>query len=171
MAKKKKKKQKKVYVSRGKNVAASTTKKKSKTSSKAKVYGKPGQIGSWGGIVFKVSEKKALPMQDIKTEISSKWASHEIIGSKPKAEFEGPELRTFTLSTVLDVQLGYKPHSMMKKIHRLCEKGKVDMLIIGTHKIGGYKWKLEKISEAYDLVYNGGELARVKVDLTLSEYV
>lgn len=172
MAKKKKKKNK-LIVCRGKNIAIKVTKKKNRLvtthSSSAKL--KPGQIGSFGGIIFKVSEKKALPMQNIKQEINAKWSLHEILGSKPKAEFSGPELRTFTLDTIVDVQLGYKPHSIIKKMNRLCEKGKVDNLIIGSHKIGAYKWKLEKVSEAFDLIYSGGELARAKLSLTLSEYV
>lgn len=165
----KKKLTKKVYVNRGKMVNALVTKKK--LTKKKKKYGKSGQIGSFGGIIFRVSDKKALPMQNVKQELSSRWLQHEVIGSRPKPEFAGAELRTFTLSTIVDVQLGYKPHAMMKKMNQLCEKGKVDILIVGTHKIGLHKWKLEKVSELYDLIYNDGKLVRAKIDMTLSEYL
>lgn len=164
---KKTKKSKKVYVKRGVVLKNVLVKKKSKKKSK---YGKTGQVGSFGGIVFKVSSKKTLTMQEPKQEVSGRWESHQIIGSKPKPEFLGPDTRSFEMTVIIDVQLGYKPHKILKKINQLCEKGKVDILVIGTHKIGKYKWKLEKASEAFDLLYSGGELARAKVDLTLSEY-
>lgn len=171
MAKKKKKNKnpKKVYVKRGVLVNR-VVKKKKGTTNRNSGYGKNGQMGCWGGIIFKISETNLLPMQNMKQDLSGRWAKHDVIGSKPKSEFQGADLRTFTLSTIVDVQFGLKPHTMMKKINQACENGKVDILVIGTHKIGTRKWKLEKVSESYDLIYRQGELARATIDLTFSEY-
>lgn len=167
--KKKKKKKTKYHVAR--NVVLNTKIiKKIKKVDKATISVKSGQMGSWGGIIFCVSEQKILPMQDMEQELNGKWAEHDVIGDKAKSEFQGAELRDFTLTTIADVQFGVKPHAVMKKFNQACEKGKVSNLIIGTHKIGTRPWKLTKVSEGFDLIYSGGELARAKINLTFREY-
>ena len=155
-----------VYIDRGntKNVLVTVPKELAGKS------GSSRQIASFAGLVFRVSEEKALAFKDAKQEIGGRWSSHEIIGSRPKMEFLGPDIRTITLSTIVDVQLGYKPHAVLKKINKMAEEGKVGTIVIGTHKIGKKKWKLEKASEAFSLVYNNGELARAGIELTFSEY-
>lgn len=174
MAKKKKKSKKKVVVCRERVMPAKATKKKK--SKQKKVVTARNRIGSFGGIVFQVyatgsgKNKKALMPAEMKQEISSEWSEHKRIGYKSKPEFNASGIRTFALTVMVDVQLGYKPHAIMKKFHKMCEEGKVFPLYIGTHKIGKYKWKLESVSDAFDLMYSGGELARVLIDLTLSEY-
>jgi len=81
----------------------------------------------------------------------------------------GADLRSFSFEIMVDINLGYKPHSILKKIHRLVEKGKVDTLMIGTHKIGS-KWKMTNASDSFDVVYAGGELAKASISVTLKEY-
>ena len=105
----------------------------------------------------------------MKQDVSGKWAEHEVIGLKSKSEFLGADLRSFSFEIMVDVQFGYKPHSILKKIHNLIEKGKVDTLMVGTHKIGS-KWKMTNASDAFDVVYAGGELAKASIAVTLKEY-
>lgn len=168
---KKKKKAKKKNVGRGKNVLVTTVKKKSGTNvlvKKTNVEGK--QIASYAGLIFLVNSSKVLSPKDIKQEVSGEWGDHKIIGARTKSEFLGPGLRQLSFDIVIDVQFGYKPHSVIKKLNQWTEKGKAGNFILGTHKIGTGKWKLEKVSQAFDLIYSAGELARASVGLTLSEY-
>ena len=172
MAKKKKKtvkvsrKKGKVKVIKGKNVL---WKKASFNSSKKKVS-QPGKvISSFGGIRFFVTKNTALIIDNLKQEVSGRWSEHEIIGKKPKSEFTGADLRSFSFEIMVDINLGYKPHSILKKLHRLVERGKVDTLMIGTHKIGS-KWKMTNASDSFDVVYAGGELAKASISVTLKEY-
>ncbi len=181
--KKMKKKTKKVRVNRSKTVSLKNAVIRKKTSYlKDKLAsGSSGsrQIGSFGGIVFRVAAKtrpdgtrtrKILSPSGIRQEVAGEWAEHKVIGKRTRTEFTGPALRTMQYQIVVDVQLGYKPHSILKKINQFVEKGKVDIFTLGSHKIGTGKWKMERASEAFDLVYNGGELARATLDITLSEY-
>lgn len=47
-------------------------------------------IGTLGSrIVFEVSDETALILQEMTREISGRWAIHETMGAKPKAEFWG----------------------------------------------------------------------------------
>ena len=55
-------------------------------------------IGTLGSrIVFEVSDETALILQEMTREISGRWAIHETMGAKPKAEFLGPGLQSVTL--------------------------------------------------------------------------
>lgn len=173
------KKKKKVTVKRGKTVTLKQGIVKKKNPNVLLKSGGNKQIGSFGGLVFRVAglmgedgrrKRKILSPSDINQEISGEWADHSIIGGKAKSEFLGPGLRSLTFQIVVDVQLGYKPHAILKKINLFVEKGKVDIFVLGTHKIGTGKWKMEKASQAFNLIYNEGQLARATIDVTLSEY-
>ena len=172
-----KKKKKKVKVSRTKTVELKAVVKKSNSNNlKPKVVGKDSQnnIGSFGGIIFQVSLSKdiikMLTMNNAKQDVSGEWSNHSVIGGKSKSEFIAPGLRSFDFDIIIDAQYGYKPHSVMKKLNKMVEKGKVSKLMIGTHKIGSGKWKLEKVSEEFGLIYQNGKLLRAKATLSLSEY-
>lgn len=167
MTKKKKvkvsRKKGKVKVIKGKNVLDPNRKKVVRLSENNKV------VSSFCGINFFVTRKTALILGNLKQDVSGKWVNHEIIGCKPKSEFVGADLRSFSFEIIVDICFGYKPHSIMKKIHKIVEKGKVDKLMIGTHKIGS-KWKMTNASDAFDVVYSGGEVSKVTINVTLQEY-
>ena len=158
----------KVLVKKGKNIMNATTKKDG-TMSNVLIKKSNNVVSSFGGIDFFVTRETALILSNMKQEVSGKWADHEIIGSKPKSEFLGAGLRSFSFDIMVDVQFGYKPHSIMKKIHSFVEKGKVDKLMIGSHKIGN-KWKMTGASDSFDVVYAGGKLSKATISVTLQEY-
>lgn len=171
MAKKKKvkvsRKKGKVVVKKGKNTVAKSNFKnvlvKSNLDSEGKV------IASFCGINFFVTREVALFLSNMKQNVSGKWIEHEILGKKPKSEFAGADLRSFSFDMMVDVRFGYKPHSIMKKVHQIIEKGKVDKLMIGTHKIGS-KWKMTNASDEFDVVYAGGKVTKATITVTLKEY-
>ncbi len=127
-------------------------------------------IASYGGLIFLVNPKKIFPLQNMKQEVSGEWGSHDVIGKKAKAEFLGPGIRQMTFDVTIDATLGIKPHSVIKKMNKMAEEGKVSNFMLGTHKIGKGKWKMEKVSQDFSLIYSGGELVRAKGSVTLSEY-
>lgn len=171
-----KKKTKKKTVARGKTVVAKSVLKKSATREivgKVKIpksKKKEKKIASFGGINFLVNSKKVLTPGNIKQETTGKWADHDIIGAKPKSEFQGAGLRQLSFDVVLDARLGVKPHSIIKKMHKMVEDGKIGIFMLGTHKIGKGKWKMEKVSDEFSLIYSAGQLVRATVNVTLSEY-
>ena len=59
-------------------------------------------VGSLGSrIVFTVSEGQVLTFSNMSRETAGRWASHEAMGVKSKAEFLGPDCQKVTL----DIQL------------------------------------------------------------------
>ena len=72
-------------------------------------------IGTLGRkIVFEVSDETALILQEMTRETSGRWAIHEAMGAKPKAEFLGPGLQTVNLTIYLSAGLGVRPRSVLE---------------------------------------------------------
>lgn len=128
-------------------------------------------VGSWGkSVVFEVSDKKIMTPSDFERSNTARWNSHEIIGSTPKGEFVGPGVGKVTMNITLDATLGAKPATVMKTLRNALNNGTVNNLKIGSAKIGTHKWAITDMSEKWDVVYDGGELARATLNITFSEY-
>ena len=174
MAKKNQKKKTVIRVKRYVTVTK-TVVKKPKDHAKNKHSGSSKVIGSFADVKFQVKttkegKLKVLTPNDIEQTVSSNWVEHQIIGRKfPKTEFVGANIRTMTMTIVVDRMLGQNPHSVMHKLNKFCEEGGVSKLTIGSHKIGN-KWKIQEMSEAFDRIYSKGQLTKATLNLTLAYY-
>lgn len=128
------------------------------------------QIGTFGGVVFSVSSQKILTPRDIKHTITSSWASHSIIGQKPKVEKTGNALQKITFTVVLDAQHGVKPRTSFNTLKNMCDSGTISYFIIGSTVVGSCQWRITSLTEAYDTVLSKGELSRATINITLEEY-
>lgn len=130
------------------------------------------RIGNLGKkIVFQTSDKKVLTFNNFTQKISGRWNTHDIIGKKPRSEFGGADLRKITFKVILDAMHGVRPRKIMEAMEKMVEQGKIETLVIGGKKVGKNRWKMTDISEAWDVIYNSGEVARATVNITLEEYV
>lgn len=169
--KKKTKKKKPVYIKRGTYVTGTLKAVNIGTATKKVSH----NIGSFAGLTFRVKMKKdgtlnLMTPSDMSQEISASWAEHKVIGNKiPKTEFLGPNCRSFSMTIVVNRLWGHSPLSVINKLAKFCEKGKVGVLKIGSHKIGT-KWKIDSISQTWDAVYHEGQLVKATLNLTLSQY-
>jgi phage protein U len=130
------------------------------------------KIGNLGkSIVFSTSDKKIFTFKNFKQTVSGRWAEHERILKKPRAEFLGAGLRKITFDINLNVQLGIKPRKILKTMEKMVESGTAEKLVIGGHKVGKNKWRITSISETWNVIMNKGELVQASVSLTLEEYL
>ncbi|MFR4350582.1 MAG: phage tail protein [Roseburia sp.] len=129
-----------------------------------------GQIGSFGPIVFEVSDKRILTLSNIKQQISAQYGEHKLINKKPQKEYLGAGARVLKFTIILDVMLGVKPKDVLRDMEYLTESGFTDYLVIGNRTVGSNKFCITDLSEAWDAVYSGGELARATMDITMEEY-
>lgn len=129
------------------------------------------KIGTFGRIRFKVSDREALLLQNMKREVSGAWNQMERIGQKPLTVFAGAELQKITFTIFLDAGLGVPPRDMLEEIEDMVERGKAEYLIIGQRQVGNRRWALTKSSETWDKILVKGELYRATAELTLQEYV
>lgn len=128
-------------------------------------------IGTLGSkIVFEVSDETALILQEMTREISGRWATHETMGTKPKAEYLGPGLQSMNLTIYLSASLGVRPRSVLEAVEGMVETGMAEYLIIGNKPIGKNPFRLIASSETWATIFSRGELAKATLAITLEEY-
>lgn len=128
-------------------------------------------IGYLGDIVFETSDQRILTFTGFKHDSAGRWEKHSVIGQKPVQEFVGPDIDTITFTVNLNGSYGVKPRDEMEKWLNMVNDGIVDVLVIGTKALGKDKWSVKNVSEAWEVVFNKGELFSGKVDVTLEEYI
>lgn len=129
-------------------------------------------IGSLGKtITFEVSDKKVLTFTNLSRTVKGRWTQHNIVESKPKSEFLGPDLDGITFKISLSAMHGVKPRKTLEKIEKAVQKGTVMNFVVGGKKVGGNSWVITAVSEAWNCVYSKGEIVTADVTLTLQEYV
>lgn len=129
-------------------------------------------IGSLGKLItFETSDKKILTFKDFKREKAGRWGVHNRIGKKPKQQFLGPGLDKVTFTITLSAQHGVKPRTTLDNIGKYVDNGTPAKLVIGTKQVGKNKFIMSQTSEAWDMIWNKGELVKATLDITLEEYV
>jgi len=88
----------------------------------------------------------------------------------PRGEFSGPDTMGVTLTITLSAEHGVKPRSTVEKIRKANRSGQVEYLVIGGKIMGSNKMAITATSEAWDAIYNKGELVKAKIDVTFMEY-
>lgn len=128
-------------------------------------------IGSFGNVVFEVSDKKVLTPSGITRSVGSNWTAHQLIGGISKTEYGGAKLQSLSLSIQLSSRLGVRPRKMLDRLAEMAEGRKVYPLILGGKPIGKHSWRLTSVSETWGTIYGNGSLAGASVQLTLEEYI
>jgi phage protein U len=127
-------------------------------------------IASWGGITFKVNSDQVFSFQKMKRTYSGRWASHSIIGKRPKMEFQGPGMDEISLEIILDAELGVKPRATMKLFRSAAKKGTVAYFYVGGKKVAKNKFYISSGTENWNEIWNQGELVRATASITFGEY-
>ena len=128
-------------------------------------------IGTLGrNIVFEVSDETALILQEMTRETSGRWAIHEDMGAKPKAEFLGPGLQAVNLTIYLSAGLGVRPRSVLEAVEGMVEAGTAEYLVIGNRPVGKDPFRLTGSSETWSTIFSRGELVKAALSITLEEY-
>lgn len=125
-------------------------------------------IGSFGNVVFSVSENKIQTFRDLKRDTSARYSDHEVIGAKAKREFLGPNLDSMSFTMELSSFRGVSPLSMEEILRKYCEKGEEQPLALGGKLFG--EFCLESVSAAYEVIDGDGGIVRAKLDVSLKEY-
>lgn len=128
-------------------------------------------IGTLGrNVAFEVSDDRVFTFSELTREVTSRWTNHEPQGVKPKPEFLGAGLQTASLTITLSATLGVRPRDVLEAIENMVENGTAETLVIGNRPVGSNPFRLTGSSEAWNTVYNRGELARATLTISLEEY-
>jgi len=125
-------------------------------------------LGTLGTVVFEASSELIRTFSDLTQTTSSRWASHEVIGQKPKQEHLGPALRTMRLSMSLRVEHGVDPETETAALRASTEDGEVLSLVLGGVPRG--QWVITDLREAPRHISAGGVARTIDLELSLEEY-
>lgn len=128
------------------------------------------RIGSFAGVVFEVSSKKALTFDDLSRSSSARWAVHDINLQKPLPEFVGAGQESVSFKVLLKGTHGVNPESTMKALRAFRDAGKYSSLIIGSKPVTSGYFYLEDIQETHRNIDNRGVSHTIEATLTLKEY-
>lgn len=129
------------------------------------------RVGSFGNIIFDVSNDKALFLTKISTQASANYQTHNTIGTKPKKEYLNPGLRSVSLDIYISAKYGYSPRKTIDKLINKCENGDAEYVIIGGKPLSMNRFVIDSTPVEWGDIYKNGKLASAKVTLSLSEYV
>ena len=131
-----------------------------------------GMVGNFGSrITFQTSDQRILTFSGMTQKVSGKYAKHSIHGQKDRPEFTGPGNRSVSFKIVLNVMLGIRPREVLNSIEAAVESGEAEYLVIGGRPVGNNRFYISSVSEAYDVVLAGGEIASATLNVTMEEYV
>jgi phage protein U len=125
-------------------------------------------VGSFGPVVFQVSETVIALARDVQRKTAAKVEEHQVVGSKPRLEFIAPELDETTFKVFWHRGFGVNPRTEIRKLRELCIAGTVQHLILGGENFGRHL--LTGVSEAWKRSGPGGAPLTAEASLTFKEY-
>ena len=114
--------------------------------------------GLFGKVPFVSSSAIVYTFKDLSVSRSARWATHEIIGKKPKLEY---------INIQLNSSLGTPPLVALIMLKKMLEKKQPERLLIGPDYLG--KFVIESISEGRKYHNNFGICVSAEVGITLKE--
>lgn len=125
-------------------------------------------IGSFGGIVFRVSSDTVKTFTDLNRNVQGRYSEHDVIGKKPVVEFLGPALDEISFTIYLSASLGVNPSEMIDRAFAIVSNGDNYNFILGGRNFG--KFNMISASTAYEIITNSGGVVSAKIDVSLKEY-
>lgn len=128
-------------------------------------------IGCLGDIVFQVSDKTVVTLNNWKWSGAAKYTVHERHGLRPLTELTGVEPDKITFEIQLRAELGVSPNKEAVKIWWYERKGTPLPLVIGKYTYGFYRWNIVSHEISVDYTDPEGNVAGSTVSVTLQEYL
>ena len=128
------------------------------------------RIGSFGDLVFSVSDKTVRTFDSMSWDFSADYATHDRHIKADLLEYIGPSIETISFSMVFSVFLGVNPLKEIRRLHNMVQSGYAQRLIIGGNVYGTYKWVMQKGTVDLRRFDRQGELWAATAKVTLKEY-
>jgi len=128
-------------------------------------------IGSWGDLVFEVSDEKAKTYYELAQDSSGQWAEHKTINTAPLAEFLGPGLDQVKLKISFSLQVGVNPRDSYEDVRKKVRTGEYFPLILQGKPLSMNFWYCERISgESTLFAPDTGEIMWMEFTCSFKEY-
>lgn len=130
-----------------------------------------GVIGTFGEVVFTVSEKTVRTIDHFQWSGSARYGVHQRQAGNALTEFTGLDPDQISLDITLSAQLGVDPMAEIWDLWRCMRNGKALPLTIGEHAYGRYRWNITSLSTSEPYFDHNGNLYHAVVTLKLQEYL
>lgn len=128
------------------------------------------KIGSFGNLVFSVSENTVKTFDNISWKTSAKYATHDRHIIADVQEFLGPEPGSISFTMAFSVFHGTNPLSEVMKLNEMVNSGIAERLVIGGRVYGSYKWVISGVSSELKQYDNKGGCWAATAQVTMKEY-
>lgn len=125
-------------------------------------------VGSLGKIVFGCSSFYIKTFNSLTRDSSYRWNEHQIIGRKPKLQFDGVNLENIKFNIHLNANFNINPSKDAETIKEYAKTGKKLKFILGGKVVGTYV--IESINENYKDYTALGIVTKIDLALQLKEY-
>jgi phage protein U len=125
-------------------------------------------VGSFGQVLFQVSEEVLSVVSNVQRKTVAKVEEHQVVGAKPRLEFIAPILCVTTFKVFWNCLFGVNPRDEIRTLRELCEKGAAQRLILGGENFG--KYVLTEVAETWNRCGPDGAPMTAEASLTFKEY-
>ena len=125
-------------------------------------------VGSLGKVIFACSSFYIKTLDSLNKDTSYRWTEHQIIGSKPKLQFDGENLENIKFNIHLNAAFNVNPSKSAQDLKEYGKKGEHLRFILGGKVIGTYV--IENISELYKAYTALGTVTKIDLSIQLKEY-
>jgi len=123
-----------------------------------------------GDVVMTVSALRYRTFDEFTHNALGRWAVHEVVNHKPKAEFIGPGQNEITMIAQVARWLGVDPIEEYSKIGVMILEGRHFPLFIGEQKIGNGEWYVESNESVFKYINSAGVIQYIEMNTQLKEY-
>ena len=126
-------------------------------------------VGSFGQVVFQVSEKTLSVVRDVQRKTAARVEEHQVSGAKPRLEFIAPELAETGFKVFWHRGFGVNPRTEIRRLRELCEAGAAQYLILGGENFG--RCVVTEVTENWRHAGPSGAPLVAEASLTFKEYL
>lgn len=134
------------------------------------MYNYISSLGSFGKIVFRVSQDNLLTPSQVGVTVSARHKKHSRIAAVDITEFETRQLKKITLPIKLYRDL-CNINTTIRELTRICEAGEHYPLILARKQVGEHNFTITSFTYSYSKSDAIGSPLVVDVNLTLEEYI
>lgn len=127
-------------------------------------------IGTFGDIVFEVSDETVRTFDKYVQTTAGRWEVHEPISSNPRPEFLGQAQGEVKFTIRLSASLGVNPRAEKERIEQIVREGKHAPLMIARRPVSDGDWYIESCETTYIWVNSKGEVEYADITLSVKEY-
>lgn len=127
-----------------------------------------GYLAQWGPKGFLVSPNKIVPLKDFSTAVTLKSDSENDTSGTDPINTRGLEPQTISLSTVYLRSAGVDPRGQIDEWSSLV--GAAHPLLIAGKRFGPQKMQLTQVNASGLEFTNSGDILKVEISITLTEY-